>query len=176
MRANRGWGTLAGVMNSSSMPAAGPVTYVTHSPEETRALAGRLAGQWGPGTIVCLHGDLGLGKTCFAQGVARALDIRRPVSSPTFTLINEYRGRLPLAHVDLYRVRGAADAFSLGLDDYFDGYPGIVLLEWAERIAGLLPEECWHVELSAPPGGADNDRVLLVRPPGLSEADSAFPG
>lgn len=141
-------------------------SYNTSSAEETQALAAKLVPLWGPGTVVCLHGDLGLGKTCFAQGVARALGIRRPVGSPTFTLINEYRAPLPLAHVDLYRIRGTADAFSLGLDDYFDHYPGIVLVEWAERAADIIPATAWHLEFSAPPDASRPDlRTILVRPP-----------
>ena len=113
-------------------------SHVTHSAEETRALAAQVAATLEPGAVLCLHGDLGAGKTCFVQGVAQGLGIRRSVGSPTFTLINEYRGRLPLAHIDLYRVRGAADAFGLGLEDYLSHYDGIVAIEWAERVAELL--------------------------------------
>ncbi len=135
----------------------------TKSAAETQALAGRLAAELPPGAVLCLHGDLGAGKTCFVQGLARALGVRRPVGSPTFTLINEYKGAKPLAHIDLYRIRGAGDAFGLGLDDYLCHYPGIVAIEWAERVAELLPEDCWHVRLEMG-AGEDVRRVTVERP------------
>lgn len=137
----------------------------TKSAAETQALAAKLAAEMPPGTVLCLHGELGAGKTCFVQGLAKALGVRRPVGSPTFTLINEYRGAMPLAHVDLYRVRGPGDAFGLGLEDYLFQFNGIVAIEWAERIAELLPDQCWHVRLGP---GADQDsrRVTVERPAG----------
>lgn len=135
----------------------------TKSAAETQALAGRLAAEMPPGAVLCLHGDLGAGKTCFVQGLARALGVRRPVGSPTFTLINEYKGKKPLAHIDLYRIRGAGDAFGLGLDDYLCHYPGIVAIEWAERVAELLPEDCWHVRLEM--GAAEDSRLVTVERP-----------
>ena len=138
-------------------------SHVTHSAEETRALAAQVATTLEPGAELCLHGDLGAGKTCFVQGVAQGLGIRRSVGSPTFTLINEYRGRLPLAHIDLYRVRGAADAFGLGLEDYLSHYDGIVAIEWAERVAELLPEESWHIHLT--PAASDNAREIVIDRP-----------
>ena len=135
----------------------------TKSAVETQALAARLAAEMPPGTVLCLHGDLGAGKTCFVQGLAQALGVRRPVGSPTFTLINEYRGTRPLAHIDLYRVRGAGDAFGLGLEDYLFHFSGIVAIEWAERVADLLPEDCWHVRLEA--GRTEDERRVTVDRP-----------
>jgi tRNA threonylcarbamoyladenosine biosynthesis protein TsaE len=135
----------------------------TASAAATQAVAAELAAELPPGTVLCLHGDLGAGKTCFVQGLARALGVRRPVGSPTFTLINEYRGAKPLAHIDLYRIRGGGDAFSLGLEDYLTHYPGIVAIEWAERAAELLPESCWHVRLE--PGPAADSRRLTIEAP-----------
>lgn len=142
--------------------------FETATAEETQALAARLADEWPHGTVLCLHGDLGAGKTCFVQGLARALGVRRPVGSPTFTLINEYKGPRPLAHVDLYRVRGAADAFSLGLEDYLFQFPGIVAIEWAERVAELLPETCWHIHLE-PCGDSAQRRKITVHAPGPAQ-------
>jgi tRNA threonylcarbamoyladenosine biosynthesis protein TsaE len=135
----------------------------TKSAEETQALAARLAAEMPAGAVLCLHGDLGAGKTCFVQGLARALGVRRPVGSPTFTLINEYRGRRSLAHIDLYRIRGAGDAFGLGLEDYLFHYAGLVAIEWAERVAELLPDDCWHVRLE--PGREENSRRVTVERP-----------
>lgn len=134
--------------------------WQTSSPEETRALAAALAPSFGPGTVLCLHGPLGAGKTCFAQGLARALGIRRPVGSPTFTLVNEYRGTLPLAHVDLYRIRGTADALSLGLEDYLDRFPGILLVEWPERAPDLFPPDALHLTFAT--GQSPNTRTLTL--------------
>ena len=136
---------------------------VCRSAEETRALGARLAEEMPDGALLCLHGDLGAGKTCFVQGMARALGIRRPVGSPTFTLVNEYRGKRGLAHIDLYRIRGAADAFSLGLEDYLQHYPGIVAVEWAERAEDFMPEDAWHVRIA--PGESGEERIVeIVRP------------
>ena len=135
----------------------------TKSAAETQALAAELAADMPPGTVLCLHGDLGAGKTCFVQGLAKALGVRRPVGSPTFTLINEYRGQTRLAHIDLYRIRGAGDAFGLGLEEYLFHFDGIVAIEWAERVAELLPEECWHVRLGT--GTGDETRQVTVDRP-----------
>ena len=136
----------------------------TKSAAETQALAAELAAEMPPGTVLCLHGDLGAGKTCFVQGMARALGVRRPVGSPTFTLINEYKGQKPLAHIDLYRIRGAGDAFGLGLEDYLYHYDGIVAIEWPERAGDLLPETCWPVRLEMGSAG-DESRVVTVEQP-----------
>lgn len=137
----------------------------TTSATETQALAARLEAELPDGAVVCLHGDLGTGKTCFVQGLAKALGVRRPVGSPTFTLINEYRGRRGLAHIDLYRLRGAADAFGLGVEDYLEYFDGVVAIEWAERLGELLPEGCWHVRLAAGSAG-DESRLITIERPG----------
>jgi len=120
----------------------------THSPEETWELAAELAGDLGPGTVIALHGDLGAGKTCFIQGYAAALGIDEPVTSPTYTLIGEYKGRLPLHHIDLYRLSGPEEALGLGLEEYFDAN-GITAIEWAERAEGLLPPDLLHIQITA---------------------------
>lgn len=121
-------------------------TVNTHSPEETWALAGELADTLAPGTVIALHGDLGAGKTCFIQGYAAALGIDEPVTSPTYTLIGEYEGRLPLHHIDLYRLSGPEEALGLGLEEYFDA-GGITAIEWAERADGLLPPDLLHIQI-----------------------------
>ena len=120
----------------------------THSPEETWELADELAGELGPGTVIALHGDLGAGKTCFIQGYAAALGIAEPVTSPTYTIIGEYEGRLPLHHIDLYRLTGPEEALGLGLEEYFD-VNGITAIEWAERAEGLLPPNLLHIQIEA---------------------------
>ena len=118
----------------------------THSPEETWELAAELAGELDPGTVIALHGDLGAGKTCFIQGYAAALGIDEPITSPTYTLIGEYEGRLPLHHIDLYRLSGPVEALGLGLEEYFDA-DGITAIEWAERAEGLLPPDMLHIRI-----------------------------
>jgi tRNA threonylcarbamoyladenosine biosynthesis protein TsaE len=120
----------------------------TQSPEETWALAAELADELGPGTVIALHGDLGTGKTCFIQGYAAALGIDEPITSPTYTLIGEYEGRLPLHHIDLYRLSGPEEALGLGLEEYFD-VNGITAIEWAERAEGLLPTDLLHIRIEA---------------------------
>ncbi|HRZ11626.1 MAG TPA: tRNA (adenosine(37)-N6)-threonylcarbamoyltransferase complex ATPase subunit type 1 TsaE [Kiritimatiellia bacterium] len=133
--------------------------WISRSPEETFRLAADLARELPRGAVLALHGELGAGKTAFVQGLARALGIDRPVSSPTFTLINEYPGPIPLYHIDLYRIRDSADALGLGLDEYLHGN-GITAIEWAERIADLLPPDALHVRLQ--PGEEMNERLISV--------------
>ena len=120
----------------------------SRSPEETWKLAAELADELGPGTVLALHGELGAGKTCFIQGLAAALGVTEPVTSPTYTLIGEYQGRLPLHHIDLYRLSGPDEALGLGLEEYFDA-SGITAIEWAERAEGLLPPDLLHIRIEA---------------------------
>lgn len=123
-------------------------TVETNSPEETWELAAELAGELEAGTVIALHGDLGAGKTCFIQGFAAALGIDEPITSPTYTLIGEYEGRLPLHHIDLYRLSGPEEALGIGLEEYFDDH-GITAIEWAERAEGILPDNLLHIEIRA---------------------------
>ena len=120
----------------------------TASAAQTQALGARLAKQLQPGDVLALAGDLGAGKTAFTQGLARGLGISKPVTSPTFTLINQYRtpdGHI-LQHVDCYRLANApTEMWHVGLVDLFDG-DNVVVIEWADRIPGLLPEE--HLEIN----------------------------
>lgn len=120
----------------------------SNSPEETRALAARFWKELQPGDVVALHGDLGVGKTCFVQGlVQQGAGLNAPVASPTYTLIQEYQGPLPVYHIDLYRLAEAASVWSLGIDEYLFGQ-GVTVMEWPERAEGILPEEAWHITIS----------------------------
>ncbi|MCM3118461.1 tRNA (adenosine(37)-N6)-threonylcarbamoyltransferase complex ATPase subunit type 1 TsaE [Neobacillus sp. MER 74] len=111
---------------------------MTTDSEETSQFAERLAGLLKPGDVIALEGDLGAGKTTFTKGLAKGLEIKKTVNSPTFTIIKEYKGNLPLYHMDVYRV---ADAFEdLGFDEYFEG-DGVTVVEWAHLIGEQLPEE-----------------------------------
>jgi tRNA threonylcarbamoyladenosine biosynthesis protein TsaE len=111
-------------------------TVTTHSAAETQALAERLAERLIAGDVLWLSGDLGAGKTTFSQGLGRGLGIHVPINSPTFVLIREYSARLPLYHIDLYRLDNPRDVAALGLNDYLNG-DGVCAIEWAERLVGV---------------------------------------
>lgn len=114
---------------------------ISTSPEETRRLGMRLGEFALAGDLYCLEGDLGSGKTCLVQGLGRGLGIAEPIHSPTFILANEHRGgRLPLFHLDVYRVRGPDEAIGFGLEDYMED-AGVCVVEWAEKVRSVLPPE-----------------------------------
>ena len=116
------------------------MVYETNSPEETFALARQLGEQAGPGTVYTLTGDLGVGKTVFAQGLASGLGIEEAINSPTFTIVQVYdEGRLPFYHFDVYRISDIEEMDEIGYEDYFYG-DGVCLVEWAELIEELLPK------------------------------------
>ena len=119
----------------------------TNSPEETFALGQKLGEQAKAGQIYTLHGDLGVGKTVFTQGIARGLGITEAVSSPTFTIVQVYEeGRLPFYHFDVYRIGDIEEMEEIGYDDYFFGN-GVCMIEWAELIEELIPENSIHVTI-----------------------------
>ena len=114
-------------------------TYRTCSAAETEALGRTLAAWLQPGDVVALYGGLGAGKTALTRGLARGLGIQAPVTSPTYTIVNEYEGRMPLFHFDLYRLDGPDDLFDIGWEDYLTR-GGVCVVEWSERAAGALQE------------------------------------
>jgi tRNA threonylcarbamoyladenosine biosynthesis protein TsaE len=121
---------------------------ISNSPEETQAIAKSLVESSPDLCAVALHGELGAGKTCFVQGIAAALDINEPITSPTFTIINEYDGTRKLQHMDLYRLSSSDEVLALGFEDYLSGN-GIIAIEWPDRAEELLPAETVHVYLKA---------------------------
>jgi tRNA threonylcarbamoyladenosine biosynthesis protein TsaE len=131
---------------------------VTTSPEGTRELAARLAAVAEPGDIVCLWGDLGAGKTVFAKGFGAGLGVRDTILSPSFVLMGEYAGRLPLFHIDLYRLATATEALDGGLLDDRQ-QTGVVLIEWPDRLGDTLPPDRLDVRIE---GGADEPRHLRL--------------
>ncbi|MFT5130539.1 MAG: tRNA threonylcarbamoyladenosine biosynthesis protein TsaE [Rhodothermales bacterium] len=134
----------------------------THSDTETVAVGSEFAAGLRGGDIVALHGDLGAGKTVFARGVARGLGIADPVTSPTFTVVQEYEGpELRLYHIDLYRLQGEEDAIAFGIEEFLNDPEAVTLLEWAERIAGLLPKEHLSVQIESPTA---ETRTLAISP------------
>lgn len=118
----------------------------TEGPEQTWAAAAALMESLEPGTVIALHGDLGAGKTCFIQGLAVAMGITDPITSPTYTLIGEYEGRMKLNHIDLYRLANSIEALGIGLEEYLES-DGITAIEWAERAEEILPESMLHVSI-----------------------------
>ena len=123
---------------------------ISHSPAQTRRFGARLGDLLQAGDLVCLEGDLGTGKTCLVQGIGRGMGVVEPITSPSFTLIAEYRGPAPapaLYHVDLYRLQAAVEeARALGLEDYILS-DGVCVIEWAERAESILPKERLWVAL-----------------------------
>jgi tRNA threonylcarbamoyladenosine biosynthesis protein TsaE len=114
--------------------------FISHSEAQTCRLGARLGELLRGSEVIALQGALGSGKTRWVQGLAQGLQVHEPVTSPTFTLINEYHGRLTLYHIDMYRITQLAEALDLGLDDYLYG-EGVCVIEWAERIAAALPRD-----------------------------------
>ncbi|WP_304540221.1 tRNA (adenosine(37)-N6)-threonylcarbamoyltransferase complex ATPase subunit type 1 TsaE [Desulforamulus aquiferis] len=143
------------------MGVANNLVIKTNSPLETRALAEAMAKLLMPGDVICLNGDLGAGKTAFSQGVAAGLGVKAPVTSPTFTLINEYHGRMPIFHFDVYRLDGSEQMYDLGYEEYFYG-EGICLIEWAERVQEVLPQERLDVFISRHEDSEDLREIKLI--------------
>ena len=135
--------------------------YVTNSEEETEALGARLAAVLTPGTGGAFTGDLGAGKTAFTRGLARGLGVTDRVTSPTFTIVNEYEGgRLPLFHFDMYRLASSEELFDIGWEDYLQR-GGVCAVEWSENVSDALEEDALSVEISR--GEQDGQRVIVIK-------------
>lgn len=132
----------------------------TTSVEETRELGEALAPLARPGDVVVLAGDLGAGKTAFVQGFGRGLGVTERITSPTFTLVHVYDGRLPVHHLDVYRLDQISEALDLGLSEMLDE-PGVVLIEWGDAITPVLPHDYLEAQLTF--GEGDDDRSLTLR-------------
>lgn len=139
---------------------------MTREPAETRALATALAAAARPGDLISLIGDLGTGKTQFAKGFGVGLGIEDTIVSPSFVLMAEYRGRLPLFHIDLYRLADAAEALAGGLVDERQA-EGVTLIEWAERLADAMPDDRLEIVIE---GTGDEPRTISVRAEGIAYA------
>jgi tRNA threonylcarbamoyladenosine biosynthesis protein TsaE len=136
-------------------------TVISHSPEETFAIGERLADRLGPRSVVACVGELGAGKTCFLQGLCRGLGIESDVTSPTFVLVNHYRGRLPVYHVDAYRTETLTELIDLGVEEFLHG-DGVTVIEWADKLRPLLPRHTITVTLS---GLGDEPRRIVIDSP-----------
>ena len=132
--------------------------YMTHSPEETEKIGAALAEKMEPGTVIAYGGDLGAGKTAFTRGLARGLGYAEPVTSPTYTIVNEYLGgRLPLFHFDMYRLTSSDDLWDIGWEDYLDR-SGICAVEWSENVADAMEHP---LNITIEKLGEDTRRITL---------------
>jgi tRNA threonylcarbamoyladenosine biosynthesis protein TsaE len=135
---------------------------ISRSPEETQAVGEELGARLTPGAVVACTGELGAGKTCFLQGLARVLGVTADVTSPTFVLINQYRGRLPVYHLDAYRTGSLTELVDLGLEEMLDG-DGVTVVEWADKLLPLLPAaRTIYVHVS---GLGDEPREIRIEEP-----------
>ena len=133
------------------------VRLITASAEETRQMAERLAAFLSAGSLLTLSGQLGAGKTTFTQGLAKGLGVQKNVTSPTFTILKSYKGRLPLYHIDAYRLEGLDQ--DLGFEEYISG-DGVCVIEWSNFIEDILPYECINIDFSI---NDDDSRTLVIR-------------
>jgi tRNA threonylcarbamoyladenosine biosynthesis protein TsaE len=123
-------------------------SVITTGPEQTERIGELLGTRLGAGDVVCLYGDLGAGKTSLAFGIAMGLDVQEQyITSPTFSFVNEYKGRVPFYHIDLYRLKTPSELEGIGFEEYIDS-DGVTVIEWADRAEDELPEECFSIYLS----------------------------
>ena len=149
------------------------IKFHAGSVEETVKLGYRLGQVLQKGDTVCLTGDLGSGKTAFTGGIARALGIDGYITSPTFTIVNEYEGRLPLYHFDVYRIGDAGEMFETGFDEYISGN-GVTVIEWADIIKEILPDE--RIEVSIEKDNLDRPESRLIKMKFSGRRTSAYEG
>ena len=134
--------------------------FISNSPQETEALGAKLAARLTPGAIVAFTGDLGAGKTAFTRGLAQGLGVQERVTSPTFTIVNEYEGgRLPLLHFDMYRLSSSEELFDIGWEDYL-ARGGVCAVEWSEIIADALEDGIIRVDIRR--GKTDTQRIITI--------------
>ena len=132
--------------------------FITHSPAETEAVGDALAKTLAPGAVIAYRGDLGAGKTAFTRGLARGLGYAEPVTSPTYTIVNEYLGgRMPLFHFDMYRLRSADDLWDIGWDDYLER-GGVCAVEWSENVDQALEDP---ITVTIEKTGEDSRRIII---------------
>ena len=142
------------------------IRITTESAEETELLGERLAARLRGTEVIALFGGLGMGKTAFTRGLARGLGVTDGVSSPTFALVNEYRGKFPVYHFDMYRVTSWEDLYSTGFFDYLDN--GVLVIEWSENIEGALPDNSVRITISR--GDDENQRIFETEGVEINEA------
>ena len=136
------------------------MTYVSHSVTETEQLGQQLGRSLHSGAVVAFLGGLGMGKTAFTRGLARGMGCQGRVTSPTFTIVNEYEGDLPLFHFDMYRLHDSDALFDIGWEDYLDRR-GVCAVEWSENVADALPEDTVYVTIARHPEN-ESWRVITI--------------
>ncbi|MGL5641173.1 MAG: tRNA (adenosine(37)-N6)-threonylcarbamoyltransferase complex ATPase subunit type 1 TsaE [Paraclostridium sp.] len=129
--------------------------------EQTRDIGYKLGNLLTPKSIVCLIGDLGAGKTTMTQSLAQALKVDDYITSPTFTIVNEYEGKMPLYHFDVYRIGSSDEMYDIGFDEYING-DGVCIIEWANLIEDILPDEYLYIEMNYKETG----REMILTPKG----------
>lgn len=135
--------------------------YISKSYEETQKIASDFARTLKSGDVICMYGDLGAGKTAFVQGMAKGLNITEPITSPTFTIVNEYSGSLPLYHFDVYRIADSDEMYEIGYEEYVYG-DGISVIEWAELIEDILPDKRYRVTILKELANGDDYRKIII--------------
>lgn len=133
--------------------------YLSHSPEETEHIGEMLGRRLRPGTVVAYRGGLGMGKTAFTRGLARGLGYAGRVTSPTFTIVNEYDGATPLFHFDMYRLGSSDELFDIGWEDYLTR-GGVCAVEWSERVDDAMPADTLWVDIAR--GTDESDRIITI--------------
>lgn len=134
----------------------------TTDQKETLTVGEQLGKKAESGTVICVDGDLGVGKTVLAQGIAKGLGVKEPVVSPTFTIVQEYRdGRIPFYHFDVYRIEDPDEMYEIGFEEYFYG-DGVCMVEWSELIAELLPPESIHVTIRKDLKQGPDHRIISI--------------
>ena len=140
--------------------------FITHSPEETEQLGAALGRKLNPGTILAYEGDLGAGKTAFTRGLARGLGAKDMVTSPTYTIVNEYlSGRMPLFHFDMYRLASSDDLWDIGWEDYLER-GGVCAVEWSENVADAMEDA---ITVCIQKLGADSRKITITGGNGLED-------
>lgn len=135
--------------------------YTSNSYEETLAIAAAFAKTLSKGDAVCMYGDLGAGKTAFVQGMAKGLNISAAITSPTFTIVNEYEGDIPLYHFDVYRIADSDEMYEIGYEEYVYGC-GISVIEWAELISDILPDTRYNVTITKDINKGEDYRKIII--------------
>lgn len=133
--------------------------YLSHSPEETEHIGEMLGRRLRPGTVVAYRGGLGMGKTAFTRGLARGLGCAGRVTSPTYTIVNEYDGATPLFHFDMYRLGSSDELFDIGWEDYLTR-GGVCAVEWSERVDDAMPADTLWVDIAR--GTDESDRIITI--------------
>lgn len=135
--------------------------YVSDSCEQTEKIAYDFSEQLKSGDVVCMYGDMGVGKTAFVHGLAKGLGINEPITSPTFTIVNEYYGKFTLYHFDVYRIDDPDEMYEIGYDEYIDG-DGICVIEWPQLIDDILPQKRYNVSISKDYSKHDDYRKIVI--------------